>query len=563
MKNTFKFMLALMIGASAIVSCKKESPLDENNVKPEGEKILSFTAGVEGNGTKTTIDYADNIYKVNWCAGDEVLVMDGTHNGKYSITSGAGTGEGILEFANEGEAVTVGNPAFAIYPYAEVVSKMVTDEDILVIGNGDPGILEEAKWEQEACDYYISEGMDPDEVYAYYQQQWESIMPGVKCEMIMAYIKRIPYTKGPKINGNEISNLSIPDNQVVTAGQCVDPSIMLMAAKSSDSHTLYFKNVCSYIKVTLTEPCLKVTVTSRDGEFIAGNYTADFANAENPIVKCDSGFDTVTLTAAEGNLAPGTYYIAVGVSTLEYGLSIKYYRPEDGCFNANIRTSAFDITRNNVYDGGSNANATNLGAQWSVYVRSVFEDFSDYIKDNAVKMVFSTNVPVAAKPADAVVIGEGTSVWMYMDEQNVVHVETPAPKIWASQIAFDLNNFNKVEAFEGLENIDVTEMHNVDYLFYFNEKIEDLDLSSWRFVKITSAESVFHACRAMKNLTLNDTFDISDVRNLEDLVRQLGQTHNGTPKCVIHGISKESIKTAFKDTDHRDTGWNDEWMMFE
>lgn len=560
MKKTVKMMLAMIAGATAFVSCKKEAMPEPTPTPVQGEQILSFTAGVEG-GTKTTIDYSDNIYKVNWCKNDQILVMDGTNNGQYAITSGEGTGVGILEFTGTGSPVTTGTPSYAIYPYYEVESKVVTDEDLLAFDEGQGYILEEAQYEQQSCDYYIAEGADPEEVYAYYRQMWETYLPGTKGEMVMAYIMRVPYTKGPQISGDKISNINIPDKQVVAQGQCVDPSIMLMAAKSTDSQTLNFKNLCSYIKVTLTEPCLKVTITSRGGEFIAGNYTADFSDAANPLIKCDSGVATVTLTAVDGLLQPGTYYMAIGVSAMENGLSVKYYRPEDGCFKANIRTNAINVVRNNVYDAGSNTAATVFGAQWSIYMNSVYEDFDENLKDNATKMVISTNVPVSAKPADAKLLGEGTSVWVYMDEQKVVHIETPADKIWAKEIAFDLGNYRVLTGYTGLENFDVTEIHNANCIFYRCNSLEDLDISSWRFVKITSAESMFDCCWKMTSLKLNDTFDISDVQNLEDLVKAVSRDSGA--KCVISGITKESIKEAFKDTDHRDTGWNDSKMMFE
>lgn len=555
MKNTMKMMLALMIGASAAVSCQKEMPFEENNTKPEAKKILSITAGTEGN-TKTTIDYSAGLYKVNWCAGDAILLSDGTNAGKYTLTSGEGSGVGFFEFANDGEAVTEGNSIYAFYPSAGP-SFIVTSEYIAdILGAMSAAIISEYKNQIKA---FISEGIfSPEEGYAMLEEAFVDMgLEGAMLDMVMAYCKDVPYATQPSVSYDIVSNISIPDYQVVANGECVDPSTMLMVAKSDDGKTLNFKNLCSYVKITLDNPCMKVTITSRGGEFIVGNYIADFSGSSNPVISCESGSDTVTLTAAEGELAAGTYYIAVGVSALQNGLSIKYYNTTDGCFKASVLTTSFDFARNNVYNGSRDTEASEDGALWTI---AYSEAEREEIKNNVVKVVFTTGKDVSSKPAGATILGVGTSIWSYIDSENVLHIETPASKIWGKERKMNFESFYKVKEYVGMTNVDVTELHNLFYLFRDNLDLQTLDLSSWNFVKITAAQHTFVQDQSLTSLKLNDTFDISDVYDLEWLVHNVGVDSG---MCVISGITNNNIKAAFKDATGRGTGWKDSRMMFD
>lgn len=552
MKNTMKIMLALMIGTFVITACTKAT-IDEQDTQVSAEKILSFTAGVEGN-TKTTINYSEGVYKINWCADDAIYLLDGTNAGKYTLTSGEGSGKGVFEFANEGEAVTEGSTVYAVYPSGGT-SVIVTDEYIAGLG---VTISYYVLAYKEAAEQLINEGTAPDEVYPLVEQLFEGLgLQGTTLDKVMAYIKGVPYEVLPSVNAGILSGISIAQNQVVAEGECVDPSTMLMVAKSNDGTTLNFKNVCSYVKITLNNPCTMVSITSRGGEYVAGNYSVNLSDSSNPLITCEDGSDTVTLTAAEGNLATGTYYIAVGVSALQNGLSIKYYNTTDGCFKASVLNTPFEFARNNVYNSGRDTDASVDGALWSIgYSNEEVEIF----KANVVKVVINTGVPVSSKPVGAKILGVGTSIWSYTDSENVLHIETPALKIWGREGKMSFNNFHLVKEYEGLENVDVTELHDLKMLFRENLELQTLDLSSWNFVKITSAFEAFRQGQSLASLKLNDTFDISNLSGT-DLYEIVTNVALVSHMCVISGITNGDIKDAFKNGGQ--TGWNNSRMRFE
>lgn len=541
MKNTMKMMLALVIGASAVVSCKKEMTPEQTPAAKD--PILAFTAGTESDGTKTSIEG----WNVNWSANDAIAILDGTHAGKYALTTGAGTTSGVFQFDNEGEAVTE-QTVYAVYPYAPSIDITVTKQDIvdyLMVTYG---------FDQEVCEEFLDDELYIEEMKEYYAQDPDTFGPIIIDLLVTAcptqelydlcwlYVQGGHSVQGPTLSGSVVSNLSIPEIQTVAAGQSVDPATMVMVGKSTDGQNLAFKNACAYVKVTLTEPCLKVTVTARGGENIAGTVSVDMANAQAPAITCTGGKNIVTLKATEGNLAAGTYYIAVVPSALQYGLSIKYFNPETGLFKASVLETPYTFVRSNVHNGGSNAIASVEGALWEENtVIGFWTPYDDAYKE-AEKVVINVNVSTGM-PAGANSLGEKGSLWTYYDNaEKAICIETSAPSIWFTTMRDLFDALNVVKSYTGLDNFYVSEVTDFTEVFQSNPALVELDLSSWQFSNIKTAYEMFAYTSQLKSLTLNNSFNTLNA-NIGGLFNRTSfYAHDFT----VYGITDQTIKDDIK-----------------
>ena len=130
----------LMAGAAVLSACEANLHPELTNNEPD---VVVFTASL-GQGTKTYLDYdaEAGVYKTKWADGDGILLLalqaDQTYSStNLSITSGAGTTEGVFKSAISGNeyiayygryesnsAVTSGviNPAFPSYQYDRKLS---------------------------------------------------------------------------------------------------------------------------------------------------------------------------------------------------------------------------------------------------------------------------------------------------------------------------------------------------------------------------------------------------------------------------------------------------------
>lgn len=541
MKNTMRIMLALMAGAVVAISCNKEMEFDENPIVEE--PILSFLAGTEGDATKTFIDG----FKVKWSANDAIAILDGTHAGKYTLTTGAGTTSGVFEFANEGGAVTE-QTVYAVYPYAPSIDITVTRQDIIDY------LMVTYGFGQEVCEKYLDDELYIEDMKGYYAQDPDTYGPIIidllveGCptqelyDLCWLYVQGGHSVLGPTLSGSVVSNLSIPEIQTVAAGQSVDPATMVMVGKSTDGQNLAFRNACAYVKVTLTEPCLKVTVTARGGENIVGTVSVDMANAQAPIIACENGKNIVTLKAAEGNLAAGTYYIAVVPSALQYGLSIKYFNPETGLFKASVRETPYTFVRSNVHNGGDNAIALVEGALWEENtIINFWTPYDDAYKE-AEKVVINVNVSTGM-PAGAKSLGEKGSLWTYYDNaEKAICIETSAPSIWFTTMRDLFDALNVVKSYTGLDNFYVSEVTDFTEVFESNPALVELDLSSWQFSNIKTAYEMFAYTNQLKSLTLNSSFNTLNA-NIGGL---FNRTSFSAHDFTVYGITDQTIKDDIK-----------------
>lgn len=541
MKKTMKTMLALMAGTLAFSACSDEDAILNENTgnATDATPILSFNAATESDGaTRATID----ALAINWQAGDAILMMDGTNNSKYNLDAEC-DGKTSGTFTVDGESTAVsGENIYALYPYSEGSSRTVTIEDAQATAGGSGYILymlEHWKDDYERCDEY-----EKDEFFDMYHVSDELDSEGISeanKAIIYAYIKGEEVgSPAPALSGSSITNVVIPAVQTVAAGQTVDPKAVLMVAKA-DGDDLAFKNVCSYVKVTPTVACKKIEVRAM-GADLAGACTVAVSDEPTASITSD-GKSVVTLKAEAGDLAAGTYYIAVLPGAKSKGIEVRFYTGAE-TFNYNARSTSFTFVRSKVHSGGNNSGAT--GTIWSQntdYRGWVF----DYNPTEVKTVTISTGVS-GAMPSGAKALNSDETLWSRKDAENNYFIETSASRIVATKMQDAFYYLRNVESYTGLDNLDVSEVSTFVNCFKENRfSLASLDLSSWQINPAASTSSMFENCMNLTSLTLNNSFH-SGV-NLIDRIGQYVYEATGNP-CIIYGVTDEAVKN-----DLNQPGW--------
>ena len=138
------------------------------------------------------------------------------------------------------------------------------------------------------------------------------------------YTALYPYQSGASWDGNAIRGVTLKAEQTAVPGS-FDPEAALMCAQSTDSGgKLKFKNIVSYVKFETKFECKKITLVSNStSDILAG--TADITPGDEPSAKVTLGAShKVSISAASGNIAPGTYYIAFLPGQLKNGFKLVF-----------------------------------------------------------------------------------------------------------------------------------------------------------------------------------------------------------------------------------------------
>ena len=138
-----------------------------------------------------------------------------------------------------------------------------------------------------------------------------------------------PYQSGASYDGSMISGVVLKSTQTAVKDS-FDPEAALMCARSAAAgEALAFKNVVGYVKFTTDFECSKITLVSNNADDkLAGTVT--ITPGDTPAVTVtDEATNQISLSAASGNIAAGTYYIAVLPETLTSGAKL-FFTKTDG-----------------------------------------------------------------------------------------------------------------------------------------------------------------------------------------------------------------------------------------
>lgn len=145
------------------------------------------------------------------------------------------------------------------------------------------------------------------------------------------FVALYPYSIHAQFSNDEISNLTLPANQVATAGG-FDPSCNLMVAKETtnttkelSNTTFHFKHLCSYIKVRTDFDCSRIVITFKDTNAKpTGKFDVSLVDMTNPAVEnVVNNDDDKNVVRLLGDIKAGVdYYIAVLPGTYSDGFTV-------------------------------------------------------------------------------------------------------------------------------------------------------------------------------------------------------------------------------------------------
>ncbi len=140
------------------------------------------------------------------------------------------------------------------------------------------------------------------------------------------YTALYPYQEGASISGGVVS-AAIPTTQYAQSGTTFDPQAVLsVASTTSTEMTFSFKNVCSLVKFTTTEPWAKIVFKGNKGEKVAGNVSITVAS--EPTATATGSAESIELKpqSEATSFAAGTYYISVLPQEFEEGFTLEAYK---------------------------------------------------------------------------------------------------------------------------------------------------------------------------------------------------------------------------------------------
>ena len=173
--------------------------------------------------------------------------------------------------------------------------------------------------ENNRYDFYLKDGAGTStgtfegEVYATSADGYTALYPHLAAEC-----------ENGKVKGVELSC-----DQRATAGG-FDPLAAVMYAQSTSADgVLVFRTVVGFVKFTTDFECSQIAIVSNNSsDALAGTF--DITPGTVPSVSATSGssYFEVSLAAASGNIAPGTYYIALLPGKLADGFKLVFTMPD-------------------------------------------------------------------------------------------------------------------------------------------------------------------------------------------------------------------------------------------
>ena len=190
----------------------------------------------------------------------------------------------------------------------------------------------------ERCGFYLTDG----------EGTPTGIFEGeVSATSADGYTALYPTLSASYENG-KIEGVELKRAQTATAGS-FDPRASVMYAQSTTADgVLVFRNIVGYVKFTTTFECSKIAIVSNNSDdALAGTVEITPDTVPSVSVTSGSSYFEVSLAASSGNIAPGTYYIALLPGTLAQGFRLVFTMP-DGSSKYKATTNPLEIKSNGV-----------------------------------------------------------------------------------------------------------------------------------------------------------------------------------------------------------------------
>lgn len=327
------------------------------------------------------------------------------------------------------------------------------------------------------------------------------------------YIAVFPFNAVNDFYDNTIRS-EVPEHQKACPGT-FDPKAFLSVARSDDE-TLYFRNVCSGIKFSVSNDGIKKVefkpYYGGSEEALAGNCEISFDENETPYISSFVSIErSVTLEAPSGEyLIPGqNYYVSIIPGTYSKGLTITYYKDNE---KAKYHIDKELIAKKSVI---GRIGQLDRDLMFSPYYNSVAVLPSGglwrYLNGNKVKkicFVNNTDKTTSMQLADDV-------YYDYVDGTVSFYTSADAFK------GADLWGNMPDDIRKGVEDIDLgvfdfSDNSSMDALFADMVSLKRVDMSKVTTKGVDSMIQMFRGCSSLETVDLSN-FDTSDVKNMNGM----------------------------------------------
>lgn len=248
------------------------------------------------------------------------------------------------------------------------------------------------------------------------------------------YYALYPYSADASLAGTTIHSV-LPANQYSTADGTFDTMLAPAVAKAEENGNLIFHNVAGLVKFTFTgagdRAVKSISMTAAD-QSLTGSYSVDMSGEAFSAVATGSAsagetpaVSGITLTAKEGNLAAGPYYLVALPGTYS-NIKISVVLSDGAKLNGSVGTldieagkikpTTIDLTevQPTLYDKFMAGEDIVIAGK--TYNKSQFEDATpDDGKEDNIKLVTGTN---SAIYGTSTALGDGMIIFVDIENQT-------------------------------------------------------------------------------------------------------------------------------------------------
>ena len=311
-----------------------------------------------------------------------------------------------------------------------------------------------------------------------------------------SYIAVYPYNSINNVLGKTV-HAYIPPVQVAVEGTFGNGDFVSIA--QSDNEELYFSNICSGMKFSVTSSGIKkIVISPRDGSSLVGYF--DYSLDSGEYDKATSS--TVEVTApGDSRFEPGKYYYAVFLPfKSESGVNITYYTENEvGVFEyahpIEFKRSVFK----RLYDKDAELQ---FHCSKSIFkTNMILPDGID--KSSITQAIFLTDNQTQTGTIISGSVEDGYEPIYFEQEGTTVKYYTAAASIVISDAHYMFEDWTKLQSLD-LTSFETGQCHLFGGMFSNCASLVSLDISSFDISRASDMNLMFKGCSNLINLNLGE-----------------------------------------------------------
>lgn len=140
-------------------------------------------------------------------------------------------------------------------------------------------------------------------------------------------------------------------------------------------------------------------------------------------------------------------------------------------------------------------------------------------KTEATSLALETGVDISGYSSDAThkPLNTAKTLWEYLDNEKVLHIQTSGHAVMAPQDASRLFwDYTHVVSISGLDKLDVSGVDNMSEMFLDCNRLKELDVTGFNTTNVTNMSKMFYGCYSLMKLDVSkfDTQKVTDMSGM-------------------------------------------------